>query len=115
VRTYPAVMPAGRYSMRGLVCSEWMKLRTVRSTMWTLGTTAFVGLGASAIAMGVVEALPDPLQYEIERLLPIAFGSAMINDPAPHGFGPWVGLSILCGYAVLVLALGTLLFVRRDA
>ncbi len=205
MRTYAAVMPVGRASMRGLVRSEWMKLRTVRSTLWTLGTTAFVGLGASAIAMGVtrarwatepaankaafdpievslvgvyvggaltpvphatlsspgalravagtglflcvvglfalgiavvvrntagaisayvgvllvlpiiVEAVPDPAQYQIERLLPMSIGSAMINDPAPHGFGPWLGLSILCGYAVLVLAVGTLLFVRRDA
>ena len=63
----------------------------------------------------IVEAVQGPAQYQIERLLPIAIGSAMINDPAPHGFGPWVGLSILCGYAVLVLALGTLLFVCRDA
>ncbi len=56
MRTYAAVMPAGRFSMGGLVRSEWMKLRTVPSTIWTLGTTAFVGLGASAIAMGVTRA-----------------------------------------------------------
>ncbi len=37
MRTYAAVMPVGRASIRGLVRSEWMKLRTVRSTMWTLG------------------------------------------------------------------------------
>ena len=29
MRTYAAVMPAGRFSMGGLVRSEWMKFRTV--------------------------------------------------------------------------------------
>lgn len=63
----------------------------------------------------IVSALPGTLQPEIERLLPIEFGSVMINDSAPGAFGPWAGLLILCGYAVLVLALGALFLVRRDA
>jgi ABC-2 type transport system permease protein len=36
--------------------SEWTKLRTVRSTAWTLGMTALVGLAASGIATGVTRA-----------------------------------------------------------
>jgi ABC-type transport system involved in multi-copper enzyme maturation permease subunit len=36
--------------MSGLLASEWTKLRTVRSTIWTLGMTVFIGLAASAIA-----------------------------------------------------------------
>lgn len=63
----------------------------------------------------IVSALPGSLEPEIERLLPIEFGSVMINDSTPGAFGPWAGLLILCGYAVLVLALGTLFLVRRDA
>jgi ABC-2 type transport system permease protein len=42
--------------MRGLLRSEWTKLRTVRSTIWTLGATILTGVGVSAIAMGVTRA-----------------------------------------------------------
>jgi ABC-2 type transport system permease protein len=44
------VLPAGRYRMSGLLRSEWTKMRTVRSTMWTLGTTVVLAIGLSAIA-----------------------------------------------------------------
>jgi len=261
--------PVGRYGMADLVRSEWTKLRTVRSTIWTLGMTAFTGLAASAIATGVtrahwasmpasnkasfhpievslmgvylggtlmlgilgilivsseyatgtiratlaaaprrpmvlaakvlvfgtvtmvvaelvafagfflgqallgspaphatlsspsalravggtglflvavgllalgiavlvrhtagaisayagvilvlpiiVSALPGSLEYQIERLLPLEIGSAMINNPAPDAFGPWTGFLILCGYTALILAVGAVLLVRRDA
>jgi ABC-type transport system involved in multi-copper enzyme maturation permease subunit len=63
----------------------------------------------------IVSALPGSLQYQIERVLPLEIGSAMINNPGPDAFGPWAGFLILCGYTVLVLALGTVALVRRDA
>jgi ABC-type transport system involved in multi-copper enzyme maturation permease subunit len=63
----------------------------------------------------IVSAVPGSLQYQIERVLPLEIGSAMINNPAPDAFGPWAGFLILCGYTVLVLALGTVMLVRRDA
>jgi ABC-2 type transport system permease protein len=261
--------PVGRYGMADLVRSEWTKLRTVRSTLWTLGMTVFIGLAASAIAMGVtrahwasmsagnktsfhpievsliggylggtlllgilgilvvsseyatgtiratlaaaprrpmvlaakvlvfgtvtlvvaelaafggfflgqalltsparratlssptalravagaglflcvvgllalgiavvvrhtagaisvyvgvilvlpiiVSAIPGSLQYQIERLLPLEIGSAIINDPSADAFGPWTGFGILCGYTALILAVGAVLMVRRDA
>jgi ABC-2 type transport system permease protein len=56
VKTAPAPLaapPPGHYGMADLVRSEWTKLRTVRSTLWTLGMTALIGLVASAIATGV--------------------------------------------------------------
>jgi ABC-2 type transport system permease protein len=56
VSTYAPSMPPGRTSMRGVLRSEWTKLRTVRSTMWTLGMTVLVGVGVSAIAMAVTRA-----------------------------------------------------------
>lgn len=43
-------LPAGRYDLAGLLRSEWTKLRTVRSTMWTLGLTVVLGIGLSALA-----------------------------------------------------------------
>jgi ABC-2 type transport system permease protein len=56
VSTYAPSMPAGRVSLNGLLRSEWTKLRTVRSTMWTLGATVLIGVGVSAIATGVTRA-----------------------------------------------------------
>jgi len=44
------VLPPGTYGMSGLLRSEWTKLRTVRSTMWTLGVTLVLGIGLSALA-----------------------------------------------------------------
>jgi len=42
--------PAGRYNLIDLARSEWTKLRTVRSTMWTLIIIVVLGLGIGAIA-----------------------------------------------------------------
>ena len=42
-------MPPGRYGLGGLLRSEWTKLRTVRSTMWTLSVTVVLGVGLSAL------------------------------------------------------------------
>ena len=36
--------------------SEWTKLRTVRSTKWTIVATVVIGVGVSALAMGEVQA-----------------------------------------------------------
>jgi ABC-2 type transport system permease protein len=43
-------MPPGRYGISGLLRSEWTKLRSVRSTMWTLGITIVLGIGISVLA-----------------------------------------------------------------
>jgi hypothetical protein len=63
----------------------------------------------------IVAAFPGSLQHQVERLLPLEIGSVMVNNSAPDAFGPWAGFLILCGYTVLVLGLGTVLMVRRDA
>jgi ABC-2 type transport system permease protein len=107
-------------------------LRAVAGTGLFLGVVGLLALGiavlvrhtAGAISayVGVilvlpviVSALPGSLQYQVERLLPLEIGSAMINNPVPDAFAPWTGLLILCGYTILVLVLGTVLLVRRDA
>ena len=48
--TRPVAVPAGRYGIVDLIGSEWTKLRTVRSTTWTLGLTVVIGIGISALA-----------------------------------------------------------------
>jgi ABC-2 type transport system permease protein len=40
---------ARRPGFRGVLASEWTKLRSVRSTMWTLLVTAFLGVGLGAV------------------------------------------------------------------
>jgi ABC-2 type transport system permease protein len=45
-------VPAGRYHFRHVARMEWIKLRTLRSTWWTLAVTAAAG-GAMAVAIGL--------------------------------------------------------------
>jgi ABC-2 type transport system permease protein len=56
VSTYAPPLPAGKMSMKGLLRSELIKLRTVRSTVWTLAATVLTGVGVSATAMGFTRA-----------------------------------------------------------
>jgi ABC-2 type transport system permease protein len=80
-------LPAGHYRMLGLLQSEWTKLRTVRSTMWTLGVIVLLGLGLSALACAETQAhwstmnfaqraTFDPTQTS---LIGIAFGQLVIG------------------------------------
>lgn len=46
----------GHYKFSGLLCSEWTKLRTVRSTIWTLGLTILIGVVLGALVTGVTRA-----------------------------------------------------------
>jgi ABC-2 type transport system permease protein len=46
-------LPPGRYSFFDLVKSEWTKIRTVRSTMWTIGVTILLGIGIGALVCAV--------------------------------------------------------------
>jgi ABC-2 type transport system permease protein len=46
----------GRYGPVELIRSEWTKLRTVRSTTWTLGVTIVAVIGIGAIATAVTAA-----------------------------------------------------------
>jgi ABC-type transport system involved in multi-copper enzyme maturation permease subunit len=42
-------IPPGRYGFSCVLASEWTKLKSVRSTVWTLLVTAIVGVGLGAI------------------------------------------------------------------
>jgi ABC-2 type transport system permease protein len=74
-------LPSGRYDLVDLMRSEWTKLRTVRSTMWTLGITIVVGIGVSALATGETRAhwstmsLPTRIGFDPTRvsLIPLFF------------------------------------------
>jgi ABC-type transport system involved in multi-copper enzyme maturation permease subunit len=51
----PTKLPAGRYSFHDLVRSEWTKIRTVRSTMWTIGVTIVLGIGIGALVSALTQ------------------------------------------------------------
>jgi hypothetical protein len=49
-------VPPGRYGLPGLLASEWTKLRSVRSTLWTLAVTVVLGIGLGALATATTAA-----------------------------------------------------------
>jgi ABC-2 type transport system permease protein len=52
----PRRLPAGHYGPLGQLRSEWTKMRTVRSTIWTLVATVVAVIGIGAIATAVTAA-----------------------------------------------------------
>jgi ABC-type transport system involved in multi-copper enzyme maturation permease subunit len=93
--------------------------------LFALGLAAIVRHTAGAICayLGIVlmlpiivQFLPTSLELDIRRFLPDHIGAEMISNTAdPHLFSPWVGLLVLCGYALAALVIGGVLLVRRDA
>ena len=72
--------------------------------------------------------LPHSLQGHVDRWLPTAAGAQIwtvnhpphVNSASPIGasgpmFSPWSGFALFCGYAVITLAAGLILFRNRDA
>ncbi len=49
-------LPAGHYGPFGQLRSEWTKMRTVRSTIWTLVATVLAVIGIGAVATAVTAA-----------------------------------------------------------
>ena len=108
----------------------------VRHTAGAIGAL----VGVLLILPLVVSALPNSIINAVQRYEPLQIGKMMITVPphfiratieGPNGvvrhvvihgggggtftFSPWVGFGVLCGYAVALLVIGTVLLVRRDA
>jgi ABC-2 type transport system permease protein len=83
----------------------------IRHTVGAISAYAFVQL----VLPIIIAAFPHSLQEQVARWLPMSIGATMINDPGPNAFAPWAGLALLCAYAAVTLAVGTVLLVRRDA
>jgi ABC-type transport system involved in multi-copper enzyme maturation permease subunit len=77
--------------------------------------SAFVGI--LLVVPIIVQALPDSIQFDIRRFLPLKIGGDIMSTGGngPHAFSPWIGLLVLCVYAVAALIVGGILLVRRDA
>jgi ABC-type transport system involved in multi-copper enzyme maturation permease subunit len=75
---------------------------------------AFIGI--LLVLPLVIQALPQSLQMTTRKFLPDRIGVQMINHDSLYGaFSPWVGLLILCCYTAVLLGIGAVLLVRRDA
>lgn len=66
----------------------------------------------------LVNLLPANLAPSVQRLLPLQVGESVIlqarGHSLPGSLPPWVGLAVLAGYTVVILALGTWRLVRAD-
>lgn len=49
-------LPVGHYALSGLLGAEWTKIRSVRSTLWTLAVTVVLGIGLGAVATATTAA-----------------------------------------------------------
>lgn len=79
------------------------------------GISAFVGV--LLVLPIILQALPSSVNNDVLRFLPSRIGQVMmtpVGTPA-HAFSAWAGFLILCAYAVIALAVGAALLVRRDA
>jgi len=78
--------------------------------------SAFVGV--LLVLPLIVQALPTSIKLDVRRFLPDRIGAQILNGAAnsfPGAFSPWIGLLVLCGYALAALVIGGVLLVRRDA
>ncbi|MGH9016705.1 MAG: ABC transporter permease subunit, partial [Acidimicrobiales bacterium] len=80
--------------------------------------TAFVGI--FFVVPLIVETLPSTVKDAVGKYLPDNIGSAMttvkqgFRTDVPT-FSPWASFGLLCAYAAVVLVVGGILTVRRDA
>jgi ABC-2 type transport system permease protein len=56
VRAFRRAPAAGRAGFRDLLLAEWTKLRSVRSTVWSLATMVVLTLGITGLATGIYSA-----------------------------------------------------------
>jgi len=99
-----------------------------------LVAVALLGLGLAAIlrhTAGAISTLfalmlvlpilsnfiPSDWQANLDRWLPLNAGMTVMQmgPPEPDQFGPWTGLAVLFGYAVIALGGGALVLRQRDA
>jgi ABC-type transport system involved in multi-copper enzyme maturation permease subunit len=88
----------------------------LRHTAAGIATT----VGLLFVVTVVINFLPQSWQNHVDKWVPALAGGQlwMTKGPAPGDtpmYGPWPSFAILCGYAVIALAAGVLLFRKRDA
>ena len=76
----------------------------VRNTAGALATLFGIVLVAPLLA----NALPDPYATDVAKFLPLNIGSRVVatTEFDPTSLGPWVGIAVLAGYALVALVVG---------
>ncbi|MET8773008.1 ABC transporter permease [Streptomyces sp. NPDC004658] len=69
---YTSPIPVVRTHLGHALASEWTKIRSVRSTMWTLGVFVLLVVGIGLLTGALVEANSDPTSLSGEN--PLSFG-----------------------------------------
>ena len=85
----------------------------VRNTAGALATL----FGIVLVAPLLVNALPDPYATDVAKFLPLNIGSRVVatTEFDSTSLGPWVGIAVLAGYALVALAAGAVVLSRKDA
>ncbi|MZD07885.1 ABC transporter permease subunit [Streptomyces sp. SID5785] len=77
--SYASPIPMRRANLGDALLSEWTKIRSVRSTMWTLGVMIFlmVGLG---LASAAVVAAADDVKPQGDEVLSLGFFGVLLGS-----------------------------------
>ena len=77
--------------------------------------TAYVGV--LLVVPIILQTLPSSFSEPILKFMPFTISNAMtsVASQGSTAFSPWVGFSILVGYAIVSLAIGGWLLAKRDA
>jgi ABC-2 type transport system permease protein len=67
----------------------------------------------------LINALPQSWQAHVDKWVPAIAGSQIWTvrpaGASPPMFAPWTGFAVFCGYALIALVAGLILFRKRDA
>ncbi|MEX3103081.1 MULTISPECIES: ABC transporter permease [unclassified Streptomyces] len=69
---YTSPIPVVRTHLGHAVASEWTKIRSVRSTMWTLGVFVVMVVGVGLLTAVLIAANADP--YDLQGDNPLSYG-----------------------------------------
>ncbi len=85
--------------------------RNAAAAIATASAVLFISLPLEAL-------LPSSMQTAVDRWIPLNAGSQIwstVSVPGARQFSPWAGFAVFTAYAAAALAIGLVLFRRRDA
>jgi ABC-2 type transport system permease protein len=92
--TLSATRPATRLSAVGVIRSEWIKLRSLRSTVWSYAIIVVVSLGMALLLSSTVDFGGQPVPAEVQQNLALQAST----------FGIYFGQLIVAVLGVLVIS-----------
>lgn len=77
---YTSPIPVRRAHLGDALASEWTKIRSVRSTLWTLGVMIVLILGVGVLAALIAAAQPEPVGSDSDSVLSLGFFGVMLGS-----------------------------------